>query len=288
MNAKKIELIEAGMKLFAEKGYHSTSVEAIALSAGVSKGAFYLHFQSKNDFAKTAFDYYHEAISKRVEAVQQEGLPPKESFAKQIETMTAYIYEHKNFIKMHLNQNISFDEDTDKLIQKMNAQNFRWLYQNVSSIYGNKAEPYYPDIIIQLEGLMNGYFKWIIIDEIMIDGNQLGAYIVRRLDDVVSGLIKRSETPLVTSDQIPAAVHTNRTPVQDILNTMTDKIDELGVPEDKEAELHALIEVMSGEIAKDDPKKAVMQGLLVHFQRRPEFEEECRELARLLQMELLE
>ncbi|ALX49914.1 TetR/AcrR family transcriptional regulator [Lentibacillus amyloliquefaciens] len=287
MNTKKIKLIEAGMKLFAEKGYHSTSVETIATSAGVSKGAFYLHFQSKSDFLATAFDYYHQEITSRIQAVQKENLSPRENFAKQIETMTAYIYQYKDFITMHLNQNISIEADTDKIFQQMNAQNFHWLHQNINSIYGTKAEYHYPDIIIQLEGLMNGYFKWIIIDEIMIDGNQLGSYIVRRLDDVVSGLFERNETPLVTADHIPA-VYTKETPVSDVLTAMTEKIDALALSEDKKGELNALIGILSNETAKEHPQKAVMQGLLVHFQRMSEFEKECRELARLLEMDLLE
>lgn len=42
-------LVEASSKLFASQGYDRTSVEAIIGQAGVSKGAFYHHFSSKEE-----------------------------------------------------------------------------------------------------------------------------------------------------------------------------------------------------------------------------------------------
>jgi TetR/AcrR family transcriptional regulator, cholesterol catabolism regulator len=42
-------LMEAAMKLFEERGYHLTTLEAIVGEAGVTKGAFYYHFTDKED-----------------------------------------------------------------------------------------------------------------------------------------------------------------------------------------------------------------------------------------------
>lgn len=45
----KIELLRAAEAVFAERGLSAAKVEHITARAGVSKGAFYLHFQSKDD-----------------------------------------------------------------------------------------------------------------------------------------------------------------------------------------------------------------------------------------------
>lgn len=42
-------IIEAGLKLFGANGYHGTSVGDIAKAARITKGAFYHHFQSKEE-----------------------------------------------------------------------------------------------------------------------------------------------------------------------------------------------------------------------------------------------
>jgi AcrR family transcriptional regulator len=45
--ARRTELAEAALKLWAEKGFDATSVATIAEAAGMSKGTFYLYFASK-------------------------------------------------------------------------------------------------------------------------------------------------------------------------------------------------------------------------------------------------
>ena len=46
-NKSKAAIIEAALELFANNGFHSTSVTQIAKKAGVSKGLMYNYFDSK-------------------------------------------------------------------------------------------------------------------------------------------------------------------------------------------------------------------------------------------------
>jgi AcrR family transcriptional regulator len=45
--ATRKKLLEAGRSLFAEQGYHATSIQALATRAGTAAGAFYNYFRSK-------------------------------------------------------------------------------------------------------------------------------------------------------------------------------------------------------------------------------------------------
>jgi AcrR family transcriptional regulator len=45
--ARRAELAEAALRLWAERGFDQTSVAAIAAAARLSKGTFYLYFESK-------------------------------------------------------------------------------------------------------------------------------------------------------------------------------------------------------------------------------------------------
>jgi AcrR family transcriptional regulator len=47
--ARRAELLDAARKIFAERGYHETTVEDITRAAGVAKGTFYLYFQEKRE-----------------------------------------------------------------------------------------------------------------------------------------------------------------------------------------------------------------------------------------------
>ena len=49
MPGRKSELTRAAARLFAEKGYHGTSVGDLAQALGVQKGSLYAHIESKAD-----------------------------------------------------------------------------------------------------------------------------------------------------------------------------------------------------------------------------------------------
>src|SRR3954464_6825254 len=49
MSARRTELTRQAARLFAEKGYHGTSIGEIAEALGVQKGSLYAHISSKQD-----------------------------------------------------------------------------------------------------------------------------------------------------------------------------------------------------------------------------------------------
>ena len=49
MSARRNELTRAAARLFAEKGYHGTSIGDLAQALGVQKGSLYAHIESKAD-----------------------------------------------------------------------------------------------------------------------------------------------------------------------------------------------------------------------------------------------
>lgn len=60
----RIQLIMAvALELFAENGYHATSISRIAQKAGISKGLTYNYFQSKKDILDALISYGFEQIS---------------------------------------------------------------------------------------------------------------------------------------------------------------------------------------------------------------------------------
>lgn len=50
---RREQLLDSARKLFSEKGYRGTSTEEIAANAGLTKGALYFHFKSKEEILIT-------------------------------------------------------------------------------------------------------------------------------------------------------------------------------------------------------------------------------------------
>ncbi len=59
-------ILDAGIKVFAEQGYYHTSMEDIARSANVTRGAVYWHFKSKEDFILAMADSIYTETSERI------------------------------------------------------------------------------------------------------------------------------------------------------------------------------------------------------------------------------
>jgi len=55
---RRAELAEIALRLWAEKGFDSTSVATIAEAAGISKGTFYLYFASKQALLEDVLQRY--------------------------------------------------------------------------------------------------------------------------------------------------------------------------------------------------------------------------------------
>ena len=63
---KKKRIIEAGLKIFGEKGYYNTNTAEIAKVAGVSTGIVYSYFKDKNDIFLQSINLYFDNISSKI------------------------------------------------------------------------------------------------------------------------------------------------------------------------------------------------------------------------------
>ena len=63
----KAVLLEAGKRVFLEKGYNHAGIEAILQAAGVPKGSFYYYFESKEDFGLQVLNSFAEGYNENFE-----------------------------------------------------------------------------------------------------------------------------------------------------------------------------------------------------------------------------
>jgi TetR/AcrR family transcriptional regulator, cholesterol catabolism regulator len=66
MSSRRSQLTREAARLFAEKGYHGTSIGDLAKSMGVQKGSLYAHIKSKQDLLyetmREGADAFHSAL----------------------------------------------------------------------------------------------------------------------------------------------------------------------------------------------------------------------------------
>lgn len=86
----RTKIIEAAIKLFSNRGYNAASVDDICAEAGISKGAFYHHFKSKQELFLALLDDWLQTIDNAIAASQDLSAP--ETFTRMTEAFP-YIFE---------------------------------------------------------------------------------------------------------------------------------------------------------------------------------------------------
>jgi len=71
----RTRIIESAIKLFSKQGYNASSVDDICLEAGVSKGAFYHHFKTKQALFIALLDEWLKNIDHAIEASKDNTVP---------------------------------------------------------------------------------------------------------------------------------------------------------------------------------------------------------------------
>ena len=93
------KILFSGMKLFVARGYHGASVENITQAAGVTKGAFYYHFSSKEELLKRVIKEFEELFVDRViRAVQKVNGGPAEKLEEYIRYSAAFAYNNRELV----------------------------------------------------------------------------------------------------------------------------------------------------------------------------------------------
>src|SRR5689334_9108548 len=103
MSARRSELTREAAKLFAQKGYHGTSIGDIADALGVQKGSLYSHIKSKDDLlwetlseGATAFHAALDAIPDDVAPAEKIRLALRGHLrvvAEQLDVATVFVQE---------------------------------------------------------------------------------------------------------------------------------------------------------------------------------------------------
>ncbi|MDI3409939.1 TetR/AcrR family transcriptional regulator [Bacillus sonorensis] len=71
MTEKEEKIIQVDLRLFAKNGFASTTIQEIANECDISKGAFYLHFKSKDALLLAIIKYYIDRTTENMKAIQQ-------------------------------------------------------------------------------------------------------------------------------------------------------------------------------------------------------------------------
>lgn len=102
MKPKKEKIIDTAIALFADNGFHNTSISQIANEASVSKGLMYNYFESKEDLLKYIFDLGAAKLMENFDP-NRDGVLTKEEFIFYIEDIFYQMQKDRNYWMLFFN-----------------------------------------------------------------------------------------------------------------------------------------------------------------------------------------
>ncbi|WP_299741482.1 TetR/AcrR family transcriptional regulator [uncultured Rossellomorea sp.] len=269
MKEKEKLIIETSIKLFATKGFNATSVQEIVNECEISKGAFYLYFKSKEALLLAIMKYYFKMITAKVNEIENEDLPPYEKFQKQLECQLIEICKHKEFIIMQIRENaMPFNDEIHDLLSEMKMDTHRYYKKRLYGIYGKKIEPYFWDITMMIQGFFHSYLELVMLDKIELDFAYLSRFILKRTDDLVEGLLKSGDQPVLSFEKVEDLVKdftlSNRINESTLVHMIEDARE---VAEDENTKIS--LEVIQEEIQKEETRQVVIKGMIVNLEEDP-------------------
>jgi len=113
-------IVDAAIRLFSEKGFEQTSMDALARAAGVGKGTIYGYFKTKNEifiaFCEEELEYAFAALDAKLDA----NAPLQEQLVAQLMGQLTYVTRNREFGRIFARemlfpgeQNIAKSRDLD-------------------------------------------------------------------------------------------------------------------------------------------------------------------------------
>ena len=253
--AKKQLIMENALQLFAEQGIEATSIQQITDKCGISKGAFYLSFKSKDELIIALIDYFMSEIVADIEQVVSSKRPNSlllyDYYFQTFSTFKKHAHFARLFMKEH---QTTFSEETFTKIEYYNGFLNRLVHSIVKKQFTHIDEQMVPDLVFTIQCFARTYSELFFREGAEIDLDAL----CRSLVEKVSVIAEHAKTPFFTAEWLQATGITSiklaKDELIDFLNTKLEEIDD--------ALLHESIELLRNHLINPVLSPAIEQGLL--------------------------
>ncbi len=116
--ARRSQLLEVALELFAKRGYHATTVADIIERAGVARGTFYNYFDSKRQLFSTLLDELLTASTAGIRTITTDGSDVHAQVLANISGLCRSLMNNLPMVKLMLEQAVGLDAEANEQLQQ--------------------------------------------------------------------------------------------------------------------------------------------------------------------------
>ncbi|KML44155.1 TetR/AcrR family transcriptional regulator [Cytobacillus firmus] len=263
--SKKQLIMESALELFAKQGFEATSVQQITLHSGISKGAFYLSFKSKDELIMALIDQFMDQFVSDIDRIVKDPNNTGGELLRKFYYTTFHSFQkHSDFAKIFIKEQAhTFNEE---LLSK--GRHFDQLIDDITlsmidQLYGEAVQHTKYDLIYCIKGFMHVYSHLFLFFNVPLDLDILCQSLAEKTDL----LAKHSAIPFITDelyDTFRKAGHEEMTDGQ-MIEIMAQKIEELEDSIEKESLI-----LLKKDVQERSLSPAIIQGLISNIRNSPQ------------------
>ena len=272
MTIKKRLIMEKALELFAEQGFEATSVQQITDRCGMSKGAFYLSFKSKDELIAALIDYFSTQFTSNIDYLVRNTKNDDELLYTFFLSIFESFQKHSNFAKVLFKEQMqTFNEEFIHKMRTYDQMTQQTILSMVERLYGEKISLTKYDLVYSIKGFMKMYSELFLFYSAPLDLDLLARSLVEKTHLLATQLT----TPFITnelSEHLKLSSF-NGLSIEQIVDTIEQTLEDMEASIEKES-----LVLLKNELLDPTLSPPLIKGLLANIQQHPQ----CKWVAYLL------
>jgi AcrR family transcriptional regulator len=113
---RREQVLRSAIEVFAQKGYHATSVADIIKQAAIARGTFYLYFENKRQIFEAILDMALQGLVRRLRRIEltPQSPPPLEQLRENVGRIIAFLLSERDLTQILLRHAEGLDAELDR------------------------------------------------------------------------------------------------------------------------------------------------------------------------------
>ncbi|WP_174612969.1 TetR/AcrR family transcriptional regulator [Virgibacillus ihumii] len=272
------ELLDAAVQLFQRHGFHATSVADITKACGISKGAFYKHFSSKENMILELLQRYYDDMFREAdrfaEGVQQ---TPLLVLKRKISIELEKSIEYRSFFIALVTDFPPYEKgEISEFLNRIRQTHHQWHRQALLDAFGPQNKAYLNDLTIIMEGIIHSYLMRMVWKGPLLPLDRLGDFIAENLKVIVDhGDALSPMLPDFRDNKSGASVIKS---MEDDLKLLLSELKtESAKTPSTEKDIQS-IELLVEELEQETPREFLVDALLAQLYRRSYLKKELTKI----------
>ncbi|MEK4425488.1 TetR/AcrR family transcriptional regulator [Solibacillus sp. FSL K6-1523] len=264
---KKQIIIDAALELFAAKGIEATSVQQITEHCGISKGAFYLSFKSKEELIIAIIEHFMSNIIMDVDqSVNETEKQSDKLFVYFVKTFTI-LSQYTGFAEIFMRERST--TISEKLIEKVHffvAMANTNLTKLLFDVFGEQIEGKQYDLVVVINGMVQSYAQLLFENKQYIDIEKLAQTLVEK----TTILATNSQLVFLKQPIHPPNATEQAVPIEEIIDGLQQESTYSSNKLEKES-----VQLLIEELQSETTRTAIVLGLVSNIEKNDKFDWYC-------------